>query len=418
MGAASILTPIPDLGVKAGVSYLARNGSEVSVFDAYQGHISGFATGGDLFLLKLNSVQARPVNLTPHLPVSVTAVAWSCDGAGLLTSQIAADQRRLVVVPAVAGGKPVVLASTQESLDAGDVPVASACEAAQAAVVHESFTVAPEIEVGAPGKWHDLTHANRGLTAPVIVTNVTWTNNSMNDQGWLLLPVDTANDSKRPMITLVHGGPAAANGPEFAGNPVLESLMGAGYAVFLPNPRGSFGQGEAFTLANVRDLGHGDLRDIEAGITATERVAPIDESRLGLAGWSYGGFMSMFAVTQTNRFKAVVAGAGISNWQSYYGENGIDRWMIPYFGASVYDDPAIYARSSAITYIKKARTPTLSVVGERDIECPAPQTMEFWHALNALGITTEAVIYPGEGHHMRDPANIARFSQAVRGVVC
>ena len=110
---------------------------------------------------------------------------------------------------------------------------------------------------------------------------------------------------------------------------------------------------------------------------------------------------------QTTRFKAAVAGAGISNWQSYYGENGIDGWMIPYFGASVYDDPGVYARSSAINYIKNVRTPTFAYVGERDIECPAPQTQEFWHAVNSLGIPTAVMIYPGEGHTLREPAHAA-----------
>jgi dipeptidyl aminopeptidase/acylaminoacyl peptidase len=115
--------------------------------------------------------------------------------------------------------------------------------------------------------------------------------------------------------------------------------------------------------------------------------------------------MTMWAVTQTNRFKAAVAAAGISNWQSYYGQNGIDGWMLPYFGASVYDDPAVYARSSAINYIHNVRTPTFSYVGERDIECPAPQTQEFWHALKTVGVPTAIMIYPGEGHALRDPVN-------------
>ena len=134
---------------------------------------------------------------------------------------------------------------------------------------------------------------------------------------------------------------------------------------------------------------------------------PVDNDRVGITGWSYGGFMTMWAVTQTNRFHAAVAGAGISNWQSYYGENGIDQWMLPYFGASVYDDPAVYARSSAINFIKNVRTPTFAYVGERDIECPAPQTVEFWHALRSLGAPTAVMIYPGEGHALRDPAHAA-----------
>jgi len=113
----------------------------------------------------------------------------------------------------------------------------------------------------------------------------------------------------------------------------------------------------------------------------------------------------MFGVTQTTRFKAAIAGAGISDWESYYGENSIDQWMVPFFGATVYDDPAVYAKSSAINYIKNVKTPTLVVVGDRDGECPAPQSFEFWHALKAEGVKTQLVIYPNEGHHFVDPAH-------------
>ena len=113
----------------------------------------------------------------------------------------------------------------------------------------------------------------------------------------------------------------------------------------------------------------------------------------------------MWAVTQTNRFRAAVAGAGIANWQSYYGENDIDQWMIPYFGASVYQDPAVYARSSPITFIRKLKTPTLVLVGDRDGECPAPQSFEFWHGLKAQDVPTGLVVYPDEGHNIQQPAH-------------
>jgi dipeptidyl aminopeptidase/acylaminoacyl peptidase len=116
--------------------------------------------------------------------------------------------------------------------------------------------------------------------------------------------------------------------------------------------------------------------------------------------------MTMWAVTQTGRFRAAVAGAGVANWLSYYGENLIDMWMIPFFGASVYDDPEVYAKSSPIRFVKRAKTPTLVIVGERDAECPAPQSFEFWHALKTLGVPTQLVIYPGEGHRFTDPAHL------------
>ena len=114
--------------------------------------------------------------------------------------------------------------------------------------------------------------------------------------------------------------------------------------------------------------------------------------------------MPATATLAANRL-ASVAVAGISDWLSYYGENSIDQWMIPYFGASVYDDPAVYAKQSAITFIKQVKTPMLIIVGDRDGECPAPQSFEMWHALRDLGIPTELVVYPNEGHGLSQPAH-------------
>jgi dipeptidyl aminopeptidase/acylaminoacyl peptidase len=145
------------------------------------------------------------------------------------------------------------------------------------------------------------------------------------------------------------------------------------------------------------------LKDVLAGMDVVLKKVPLDANRIGVAGWSYGGFMTMWTVTQTNRFRAAVAGAGIADWLSYYGENSIDEWMIPYFGASVYDDPAVYAKSSPTTFIKHVKTPTLVLVGDRDEECPAPQSFEFWHALKTLGVPTKLVVYPGEGHRFERP---------------
>jgi dipeptidyl aminopeptidase/acylaminoacyl peptidase len=235
---------------------------------------------------------------------------------------------------------------------------------------------------------------------------VRWRSDGFSVTGWLLEPLESSR-APRPLITIVHGGPSAAYRPQFVSRGMTRSFLRAGYAVFEPNPRGSFGAGEAFTQANVRDFGYGDLRDILRGIDAAAKIAPIDEHRLGITGYSYGGYMTMWTVTQTQRFAAAVAGAGVSDWLSYYGENGIDRWMIPFFGASVYDDPAIYARSAPITFIKNVKTPTFEYVGERDVECPMPQTQEFWHALATFNVPTEFVVYAGEGHGLRGPKNRA-----------
>ncbi len=369
------------------------------------------STGGDAMVLKLDH-PGHAMNITQGHHATVLSLEWGCTPGQLTASLLAADRMQIATMQATAGAKPQILFSAQEGLDGGEGAVSRDCRTPVSAVVRQSFNAPPEIYTGPIGSWHPLTTANAGLTLDAKAQTISWTNDGMNVQGWLLTP-PRAMGGTLPMITEVHGGPAAAYEPHFVGDGPIRKLLDTGYAIFLPNPRGSFGQGEAFTQANVQDFGHGDLRDIMAGITEAEKVAPIDEHRLGIMGWSYGGFMTMWTVTQTNRFRAAVAGAGISNWQSYYGENGIDAWMIPYFGASVYDDPAVYAKSSPMTFIKNVRTPTLEVVGERDIECPAPQTMEFWHALHDLGVPSQSVIYPGEGHGMRDPKHLEDFENRV-----
>ena len=234
--------------------------------------------------------------------------------------------------------------------------------------------------------------------------SIAWKNEGFDVQGWLLYPQAYDPARRYPMVVSVHGGPAGVKKAAWPSRFFeMAELSGHGYFVFFPNPRGSYGQGEAFVQANVKDFGGGDLRDILAGVDEIVKTLPVDPQRVGITGWSYGGYMSMCAVTQTDRFRAAVAGAGIANWQSYYGENSIDRWMIPYFGASVYDDPAVYAKSSPITFIKRVKTPSLVLVGERDGECPAPQSYEFWHALRTLGVDTQLVVYAGEGHMFQDP---------------
>ena len=367
------------------------------------------STGGDIYTVPLTGGAAT--NLTAKLPASVTAIHWGCNGH-LMAVVIASGQSELVDFGSAESIQPgKILWQGQEQLGDYTQQLAGDCPAGVMALVHQSFNHPMEIETGAVGKWHDLTHVNAQVTAPFKVQSLKWKDDGFDVQGWLVMPEAAPSAAKLPLVTIVHGGPASAFEPAFIGAGRARLLLENGYALFLPNPRGSYGQGESFATANVRDFGYGDLRDILAGLDAAVHAAPIDPEKLGIMGHSYGGFMTMWAVTQTNRFKAAVAGAGISNWQSYYGENGIDEWMIPYFGGSVYEDPAVYARSSPMTFIRQVRTPTFSYVGAADIECPAPQTEEFGHAMKALGIPSATVIYPGEGHAIHDPEHLADLNK-------
>jgi len=362
------------------------------------------STGGDV--ISLPTAGGEAVNLTPQIAASVTALDWACDGH-LHASALAGDTaQRLDLGEGRAAASAKLLWSTQDSLH-GSSPAAGCTNKVEASV-HESYARAPEIQIGTGGSWRDLTHRNQSLQSNTNARSLQWQSEGFSVQGWLLMPAKRpAGGAKLPMIVIVHGGPAAAHRPRFIGQGLLRVLLDRGYALLLPNPRGSFGQGEAFAQANAQDFGGGDLRDILAGVDAAVQAEPIDAERLGIAGHSYGGFMTMWTVTQTNRFKAAVAGAGIANWQSYYGQNGISEWMPPYFGATVYEDPAVYTKSSPINFIRQVRTPTFAYVGAADIECPPAQTQEFGRALQILGVPASTVIYPGEGHGFRRPTTVA-----------
>jgi len=365
------------------------------------GLMSDFGSvGGDIWTVPFAG--GEPVDMTKGEKATVTSLSWT--KGGLRATRLMGPDMQI----AAPGAKGTTMLWAQpSSFAAGDGRAAYSADGATIATVVSDFEHAPAIYAGPARSPRKITTDNDGQVALVKARSISWKNDGFDVQGWLLAPVNADPAAKAPMITVVHGGPSSANVPNFLSTGGLPSLIRAGYYVFLPNPRGSYGQGEAFTMANRRDFGGGDLRDILAGIDAVEKVAPVDDDRLGLTGGSYGGFMAMWANTQTNRFKAIVAGAGLSNWISYYGTNGIDQWMIPFFGKSAYDDPEPYVKASAITYIKKARTPTFIYVGERDIEVPPTQSIEYWHALKELGVPTSLVIYPDEGHGIRGAEHAA-----------
>jgi acylaminoacyl-peptidase len=368
------------------------------------------ATGGDVYLVPATG--GAPADLTADATVTAAWLAWTGQDQ-LIVSEIAGGASR-VSSYTLSGGtlSGAALLETPASIGDGRLELSlSIAKNKTFAVSSSSFAKAPEVYLGEltpGGKLAQVTHMNDALEpAWGKAQSIEWTNDGFHIQGWLLEPRHYDPAKKYPLVVMVHGGPSSAVLPRWPGAGFGGAPISAlDYFVLEPNPRGSYGQGERFTAANVKDFGHGDLRDILAGVDAVEKKYPsVDDNRLGLSGWSYGGFMTMFGVTQTQRFHAAVAGAGISDWQSYYGENSIDQWMLPFFGASVYDDPAIYAKSSAIDYIRQAKTPTLVVVGDRDGECPAPQSFEFWHALKAEGVPTELVVYADEGHGFRKPAD-------------
>lgn len=372
-------------------------------------------TGGDIFVIP--AAGGEPRNLTAGMQASASWLEWSPSSNELVFAEHV-DGASGIASLDVRSGKVKTLWTGAETITAtargyGITPsVSLSRDQKTSAFIRHSFQQPPEIWAGPIGQWRPLTHANEKLQPSWGESkSLHWQNGDERVQGWLIYPSHFEAGRRFPLIVSVHGGPASAWKPRWPRHSDLTWLSALDYFVFCPNPRGSLGQGAAFARANVRDFGHGDLQDILSGMDEIIRTRPeVDAKRSAITGWSYGGYMAMWAVTQTDRFRAAIAGAGIANWQSYYGQNEIDQWLIPYFGASVYDDPAVYAKSSPIEFIKRVATPTLLLVGERDKECPPVQSREFWHALKTLHVPTDLIVYPHEGHsiaaikHRRDIA--------------
>ena len=359
------------------------------------------SVGGDIYLISSQGGRAR--DITPGIKASPSWLRW-LSPSRLLFGEVVDGQIGFSTLE-VPGGKAHNLWTGPEVVSTGDwgsYALSLAADGKNSAVIRQSYAHPPEIWTGPIGSWQQVTHVNDHVKPSWgELRSVNWTSDRLKVQGWLLYPANYDAKQHYPMVVSVHGGPAVGEVPYWP-EPFFNTalLSQEGYFVFYPNPRGSYGAGEEFTRANVKDFGYGDFRDILAGVDKIVNQLPVDNNRIGITGWSYGGYMTMWAVTQTTRFRAAVAGAGLSNFQSYYGENDIDEWMIPYFGASVYQDPAVYAKSSPINFITRAKTPSLVLVGERDGECPPPQSREFWHALKTLGVPTELVIYANEGHYI------------------
>jgi dipeptidyl aminopeptidase/acylaminoacyl peptidase len=394
-------TPGPLHGLQIAVPRWSPDGQKIAFIGGLMSDQG--ATGGDIYLISTTGGEAKDITVDADL--TAVWIHWLKPGQ-LLVSWVKSGRVEIGSLDTVSGTPSATNQTIPASIGDGRLEQSLSVADGRVAYIKSSFSGAPEVYLGPLHEpAHPVTRYNDGLKpAWGKSESIQWTSDNFPVQGWLLYPAHYDPARKYPLIVSVHGGPSSEvlpQWPDLGYNPIAFSALD--YFVLMPNPRGSYGEGETFTQANRKDFGYGDLRDILAGVDAISAKFPIDQQRIGLTGWSYGGFMTMFAVTQTQRFHAAVAGAGISDWQSYYGENSIDQWMTPFFGASVYDDPAVYAKSSAIDFIRNVKTPTLVVVGDRDGECPAPQSFEFWHALRAEHVPTQLVVYPDEGHHFNSP---------------
>ncbi len=258
---------------------------------------------------------------------------------------------------------------------------------------------------GAPMRITHLTDAMKAYTLARREV-VSWkSGDGATVEGILEKPADFDTKKKYPLLVVIHGGPTGVDRPNVSADRYypVELFVAKGALVLRPNYRGSAGYGAAFRALNVRNLGVGDYADVISGVDHLIAQGYVDKDRVGSMGWSEGGYISAFITTSSDRFKAVSVGAGISDWMTYYVNTDITPFTRQYLKATPWDDPEIYKKTSPISYIAKAKTPTLIQQGDRDKRVPVPDSFELRQALEDKGVPVKMVLYHGFGHPIDKP---------------
>jgi len=258
----------------------------------------------------------------------------------------------------------------------------------------------------APRKLTDFTAQVRDWTLGAAEV-VSWkSTDGATIEGILHKPADYDPAKKYPLLVLIHGGPTGISFPTLSPNDSyypVQLFLSKGALVLQPNYRGSAGYGAAFRALNVRNLGVGDMWDVMSGVDSLIKKGIVDPTKLGSMGWSEGGYISAFLTTHTDRFKAISVGAGISDWMTYYVNTDITPFTRQYLHATPWDDPAVYAKTSPITTIKQAKTPTLIQHGSVDKRVPVPNGFELYRGLQDQHVPSRLILYQGFGHPITKP---------------
>jgi dipeptidyl aminopeptidase/acylaminoacyl peptidase len=352
----------------------------------------------DLWLLPVNMPAAK--NLTSaSLDRAIFGYRWNKDGSLIL---LAADgfSRKLVRYNSTGAREDVATPETMPSSFA-------VADNGAIAFAGESSTEPQEVWITSAGQQPRKSSSfNKHFDAFSTIKPEIYKYKSFDGleiEAALLKPSGYDGKSKLPLIALIHGGPTGAW--ETSIEAWGQLLAARGYAVFYPNIRGSIGYGEKFLESNRADWGGGDFKDVTAGIDDLTAKGITDPNRLGIGGWSYGGYMSEWAITQTTRFKAAVSGAGMANLISEYGTEqhpSYDEW----FWSVPYERPEGFLNSSPFVHLRNAKTPTLILQGDADTVDPLGQSQELYRGLKRYGVDTELVIYPREPHGFHEEKHL------------
>lgn len=354
-------------------------------------------------LAKIPAEGGAPTRIAADLDEDPDLVSWNPTGLYLVAWH---GTRRQLYTVDPATGRTVLFASTPDVIGS----VSFSPDGKSVALTGQSATTLGEIYRSSttPFRPVPVTQMTRQIAGWPVGTSavVAWkSTDGERIEGVLRKPAGFEAGRHYPLLVLIHGGPTGIDVPSPLTSyvyPVLQWLE-RGALVLQPNYRGSAGYGERFRSLNVRNLGVGDAWDVLSGVDDLVRQGIVDTTRMGAMGWSQGGYISAYLTTTTTRFRAISVGAGISDWMTYYVNTDIHPFTREYLRATPWDDPDIYARTSPITYVRQARTPTLIQHGENDRRVPIANGYELYQALRDRGVEAQMVVYKGFGHGISKP---------------
>lgn len=359
----------------------------------------------DIFVIKTNGGKPRKLSETPNRG-RVGIINWSTDSRYVYIRDLDRTQSQLYKIG-------VQDKSIDALFDAEGFVSSIAISNDETKIIYVKQTVDKPSEVFSgllrQIKTKRITDFNISLDLPAVTKTeiLQWeSKDGLEIEGLLTYPANYNKRKKYPLALIIHGGPAGSFPQTFTGNPgiyVVQYFTSKGYAVLRPNPRGSTGYGKDFRYANFKDWGFGDYEDIMSGVDKVIEMGVADQKRLAVMGWSYGGYMTSFVVTRTDRFKAASMGAGLPNLISMTSTTDISNYLVAHMGDEFWNDYKTYEKHSAIYRIKNVVTPTQILHGENDLRVPFTQGQEFYGALKRKGVSTEMVVYPRTPHGPREP---------------
>jgi dipeptidyl aminopeptidase/acylaminoacyl peptidase len=355
----------------------------------------------------------EPIPLASVSDEQPNVVGWTLDGSAVYVLNQHGLSSQLIALP-VDGGPPQVVIDGDAQFSLIHVNGIG-----QAALVMQDFDEPNSVYIadlatnGAPQKVAEPSTAEYPAGPLPQVRTLRWqTDDGLTVEGILYLPAHYNEESgeRLPLLLHIHGGPMGVFQRQYSGTPYYytpAALCERGIAVLRCNPRGSGGYGKAFRFANRHDWGGGDYRDLQQGVDTVIELGIADPERLGICGWSYGGFMTSWTITQTDRFRAASIGAAVTNAMSFNATADIPSFIPDYFGCEYWQDPSFYQAHSPIFHAHKVVTPSLIQHGDADPRVPLEQGLQFFYALKRRGVPVEMYIYPRQGHAINEPRLLA-----------